>query len=697
MCVRSGGSFEAFKVHGSRAAVLVLTSSYESSEVHGSKEAIRVMISLRSLPGLFGPGFAHAAMSMYASEIMRAFFAQQFFKGVDARKAEHAEMRRRACFSLRNAQVYSATAALSSHAKSDVFLQIVSADGFSVRCTRPGTSGSAQEEFLHLQQRIHLGPTRPRQFSLASPPVHLPKNSRASTLFSVLSNWVFWSPGVPSAIWNCWTTQNALADFDFRIRILIEDGCKTNELLERDFARSATHHLEYLRLSGLEQGPLLCEGVLFLRCLQHVLCVSRNRALLAGESTFWSSVVRFAHLVENGRFKKRLIAVMFHLALQRVKPVEVASLPQVDARHVNELAAFLRRFGEDLNLQQINLVLRFFNAGLPTHSSAFVFVLLSDTQGAGVPLREVFGRRLWRVICVLFDIPLTVPLLYRWTNSKPSLDYIARGFRFLRLLPDALELESSGKCPATLIQDGLNFDLNATAQVERDLNPNFALGHKTRLGRTVLRWSQVGAEEDIVLTSLTSRCFTPVQDVLFQRARTLTRLQVLSQEEMQSNEGAELKNDASRVFCDFVSGSAGIRLALSVVQQFEPPRGRMLSLEPLLRMTAEERLVDLFPFALVHSANIACRNWRKMSFCFKSPMFKWFDGIRDSDMDAVGTTIEGMRRRCSRCVDQLFSAGCICYSHAHGWPRLREALKFASTHSPLCTTKRRRAAAVKHA
>jgi hypothetical protein len=593
----------------------------------------------------------------YKKELWRCFFT---FKGfAEYRSAAHNrqevnEMRRRACFSLHQAQYCRAERIVQTYRTGGFFLQVCVSDGFTMTCSRPGSSGnSAAEEFLDIIQRITLRKgIETCQFRLSTPPVHMSRDSKAETLYSILSSWLLWSPGVASRLWHSLHVQRALESFEFRVRFFLLDGCKTNKLLERDIVRGSNQLRERYSLVGIEIGNELHDAVVLLNCFQHILCVARNRALIAEDGAFWSSVVRFAHLYNNGRFRAKLLAVIFHLASERVKPLPTAVTGEQTADSADAVARFLRRHSSGLSLHQQLEILGVFNAGIRPGVAAF-----SLTDDA----RVSFKRRLWAVITHLFDMQIDVPLLFRWKNSLGWLDFLARGFYFVKLLPDALEMAASiSEEKLQALQSALQvFDFNPMQEVERNLNMDHAAVNITRLGRTLGVWRQDGMIEHISSARFQCQPFDSIQNMLFQRSKDLTRLQVLDSSELKSVESAALKNKSSETFCHFVSGRAGLELIRGLLQPLTLERRQLPSVDPLLEGLAVNRFNQFCKSLQGKTVTLSCRVWFKMRFHFCKAPFTWFEGVHAVPLEDVNDQLLATRAQCGLCIDKIFSPACF--------------------------------------
>jgi hypothetical protein len=641
----------------------------------------------------------------YASTLCAIFFTLSGFHKyrLGGNRDELAVMRRRAMFSHFHSTIARASQCVEESKFSCLF-HVISSDGLSIKCRRDGCPNSSVEDFLHLHQRMFLvggdglgvqasgGSSAgyvSKTFRLASLPIHMPRDSRAKTIYSVLLSWLLWVPGVRSTIWDSTRLHTALSEISFRWRVLLQDACPTNESFVRAFRRQLAVYFETLRLSGYETGFAFHEAAVVVRCLQHILCVSRNRALVSGDRSFWSSMVRFTNLFANGRMRQRLLSLIFSLAERRVKLMLVVSLSSEMLVARAEVLKFLRRYDTGLTLQKMNLIASVFQGG----ASPYCWRLCVEGLTPEMQLLS-FRQDLYLSVRYLFDQRLDTPLLARWKAVKPTQDYLMRGTYIHNLLLDSLGLccSMTEQELDTVVREVEAYDLDVEREGEERLDVNHAALNKSRLAKTITRWRAPEWREELVACTLQTRPYDRLQDILFKRSSWLTQLQVLVNAEPQSEKTVGLKRESREVFLGFVTGAFGLEAVREIMLPFSSSRSHLVSLEPLLKGFNEERYQKFVCNSLLKSGMFACRTWRKIYFAFLKPPWIWFRALpfrehAGEDLSILVADAKTLRDRCSYCHDFEFTVPFLLFvdSVVGGVVRARGLLLEGSGSIPLST------------
>ena len=236
-------------------------------------------------------------------------------------------MRRRAVYSHVQATMNAASAYISEFGCAQYYIQISVADGLSVKCIAKPT-GPTREDFLQSIQRIWMRRSTGQlgNFRVCTAPVHLRRDGKATSVFSALTSWMLWNPGVQGAIWTSAELASNLSGSDYRCRVIVQDSCKVNEAYWAHLVRQYKWWHDLLLNKGVESGHLFSESLLLVRCWFHTFNVDRQAMIVYGCPRLWSSIVRFTHLWTNGHFRSRLLMCVQKLYLD-VDFVEVPCFP----------------------------------------------------------------------------------------------------------------------------------------------------------------------------------------------------------------------------------------------------------------------------------------------------------------------------------------------------------------------------------
>lgn len=171
--------------------------------------------------------------------------------------------------------------------------------------------------------------------------------------------------------------------------------------------------------------------VLAVKCLVHQLSLSR-KCLLFGFESFWSSVVRLAHLMEVSSFRTPFRRAMLAVISQHFQYVPVAELPpscQQRRERRNQLIGLIADKSSRHNKKRLDLHLALarFDNGCPD-SEKFCHYCCGTGDcctGGNHRAKSRFALiQMAKYYTLLFSYGYPVPLAYRWVHAARALQFI---------------------------------------------------------------------------------------------------------------------------------------------------------------------------------------------------------------------------------------------------------------------------------
>ena len=274
--------------------------------------------------------------------------------------------------------------------------------------------------------------------------------SRASTLH-VLAEFLSWSLAFCNTVgWRLRALglqPNLFEHVPWHVFILMGDANKVNDSMSANMSRAVCQQ------HAREDGK--CMVSLQLHCLIHQVCLTR-KTLALGFDSYWSTLVRLAHLFESRTFRQKFYAALtkivrgnFDYFLVQEVPVDVKSWKEAKIRG-------LKLFSDQSHATVNSMSKRY---------RLLRKILSKDDGDASQPrfthfctgqhccpggAEEALGF-LVQSYLELFAV-MQVPLLYRWKHASIANSFVRDGFFLHAILPRTLELMPTIKCHSFMFE-----------------------------------------------------------------------------------------------------------------------------------------------------------------------------------------------------------------------------------------------------
>lgn len=266
---------------------------------------------------------------------------------------------------------------------------------------------------------------RRKHFKIHTPMVCLPK-ADTGTLATEFATRLFSFLGcTPSRFRGLGIPQNVLKSVQLQTICVCYDSLNKTNLAMFKQIRTAVHRRR--TREGHEVG---IRPFLGMQCQIHQLSLMR-KPLLTGFPSFWSSVVRLAHLFEVHSFRAQFRSTLLLIVTESFSYTPVIQLPPQTAEWTQQWEEMLpadiensRRWKRSARLKQHRALRAIANGDISGHMIVHYCTGVCCT-GSG---REAKARQALLVICknlvLLFGSGFAVPLLYRWLHASEALQYL---------------------------------------------------------------------------------------------------------------------------------------------------------------------------------------------------------------------------------------------------------------------------------
>ena len=227
--------------------------------------------------------------------------------------------------------------------------------------------------------------------------------------------------------------------------IFAGDALKVNNAIFGNLIKVARHR------SQEEHAGLYPWLNLQIQCLIHQACLTR-KTLALGFDSYWSTLVRFAHLFESRNFRQKFYTAIARLVKDNFDYIPIQQMPPEAVSWKELKMSRLKVYsdpsvgsGSDKKMSKryksVQQILKYDN-GEP-FSSRFVHFCTGQNccpNGHHDALASMIKAYIQH-----FDY-MPVPLLYRWKHAVPANSFVRDGFFLHRVLPRALDLFPTVKC-----------------------------------------------------------------------------------------------------------------------------------------------------------------------------------------------------------------------------------------------------------